>query len=101
MTAVKVHPRDESANLNAANIAMERDDLNAAARYLANAGDSPESVYARGVLAARTGDTDRARALLRAAADRGLDLAAEELANLEAVISAPTVEYLIEPEPAR
>ncbi len=100
MTAVKVHPRDESANLNAANIAMERDDLNAAARYLANAGDSPESVYTRGVLAARTGDTPRARALLRAAADRDLDLAAEELANLEAVISAPTVEYLIEPEPA-
>lgn len=101
MTAVKVHPRDESANLNAANISMERDDLNAAARYLAAAGDSPESVYARGVLAARTGDADRARALFQAAADRGLDIAAEELARLDAILSAPTVEYLIEPEAAR
>ncbi len=98
MTAVKVHPRDEAANLNAANISMERGDLNAAAAYLANAGDTPESVYARGVLAARTGDNLRARDLMRAAADRGLDIAAEELAKLEALINAPTVEYLIEPE---
>lgn len=77
---------------------MERGDLNAAAAYLANAGDTPESVYARGVLAARTGDNLRARDLMRAAADRGLDIAAEELAKLEALINAPTVEYLIEPE---
>ena len=98
MTAVKIHPRDEAANLNAANISMERGDLNAAAAYLANAGDTPESVYARGVLAARTGDNLRARDLMRAAADRGLDIAAEELAKLEALINAPTVEYLIEPE---
>ncbi|MDE7142169.1 MAG: DUF3868 domain-containing protein, partial [Muribaculaceae bacterium] len=101
MTAVKVHPRDEAANLNAANITMERGDLNAAAAYLANAGDTPESVYARGVLAALTGDNARARALLQAASERGLDIAAEELANLDTLLSAPTVEYLIEPEGKR
>jgi len=98
MTAVRMHPRDEAANLNAANISMERGDLNAAAGYLAHAGDTPEAIYTRGVLAARSGDLDRAASLLGAASNLGLDIAAAELGNLSRLRSAPTVTYLITPK---
>ena len=98
MTAVRMHPRDEAANLNAANISMERGDLNAAAGYLAHAGDTPEAIYTRGVLAARSGDLDRAASLLGAASNLGLDIAVVELGNLSRLRSAPTVTYLITPK---
>ena len=60
--AVRMYPEDETANLNAAVIALHRDDLQAAARYLAKAGSSAEAKNLRGVLAAKQGN-------LRAAAD--------------------------------
>ena len=49
-TAVRLYPGDETANLNAANAAMQRGDLEKAARYLEKAGESAEAVYARSVL---------------------------------------------------
>ena len=55
-TAVRMYPDDETANLNAAVIALNRNDLQAAARYLAKAGSSPQALNARGVLAVRQGD---------------------------------------------
>ena len=54
-TAVRMYPDDETANLNAAVIALRKDDLAAAGRYLAKAGDSAEAQNARGVLAAKQG----------------------------------------------
>ena len=60
-TAVRMYPNDETANLNAAYSAMSRNDLAAAEKYLAKAGDTPEAVYARGKLAAMQGDFDAAR----------------------------------------
>ena len=60
--AVRMYPEDETANLNAAVIALHRDDLQAAARYLAKAGSSAEAKNLCGVLAAKQGN-------LRAAAD--------------------------------
>ena len=50
--AVLVYPFNETANLNAANAAMGIGELEKAERYLTKAGDTPEAVYARGVLAA-------------------------------------------------
>lgn len=53
--AVRIYPDDETANLNAAVIALRKDDLTAAARYLEKAGQSAEAQNARGVLAAKQG----------------------------------------------
>ena len=50
-TAVRMFPNDETANLNAANVAMARGDLARAERYLSKAGNSSEAVYARRILA--------------------------------------------------
>ena len=47
-TAVRMYPDDETANLNAANSAMQRKDFESAKRYLFKAGDSSQAVYARG-----------------------------------------------------
>ena len=55
-TAVRLYPDDETANLNAAVIALRRDNLEAASRYLTKAGQSAEAQNARGVLAAKQGD---------------------------------------------
>lgn len=60
-TAVRMYPADETANLNAANAAMRRGNLDGAEHYLAKAGESPEAVYARGALAIRRQDYDKAR----------------------------------------
>lgn len=55
-TAVRLYPDDETANLNAAVIALRKDNLEVASRYLTKAGQSAEAQNARGVLAAKQGD---------------------------------------------
>lgn len=67
-TAATVYPDSEIANLNAANIAMQRGDLDSAARYLAKAGDTPQAIYARGNLEALRGNYDAAATLFQQAA---------------------------------
>lgn len=59
-TAARMYPQDEVANLNAANAAMQQGALDNAAAYLAKAGDSPDAIYARGVLAALSGQYRKA-----------------------------------------
>ena len=85
-TAVRMYPGSETANLNAANAAMQRGDLRGAERYLSKAGDSAEAVYARGVLAALQEDYARAAELVRAAAAKGLDDAQNILEHLSEVM---------------
>ena len=75
-------PNDETANLNAANAAIRRDDFAMARKYLAKAGDSPEAVYARGALAVREKDYDTARRYLGKAKEMGLEKAARTLEEL-------------------
>ncbi len=82
-TAVRIYPDDEQANLNAANAAMRRGDNEAAARYLAKAGDSPEAVYARGALAVRMKDFETARRYLGEAKTLGVEQAAATLEELD------------------
>ena len=64
-TAVRMYPNDATANLNAAVIALEKNDLAAAKRYLEKAGDSPEAQNARAVIAIRENRLDDAEQLLR------------------------------------
>lgn len=81
-TAVRMYPDDETANLNAANTALQRRDLPTASRYLAKSGDSPEATYARGMLAYLAGDIQKARSLWQSALKESVKQAEEALKQL-------------------
>lgn len=85
-TAVRMYPTDPIANHNAATSAMEKGDYQLAAQYLKNAGDSPQAVYCRGVLAALEKDYDLARALLHKAADQGVPQATDALEQIDRML---------------
>lgn len=83
--AVRMFPNDEAANLNAANTAMGGGDLKSAERYLAKAGDMPETVYARGLHAAMSEDYGTARRLFSEARERGVEGAEAMLKRIEEI----------------
>ena len=80
--AVRMYPDDETANLNAANTAMSHRNLKKAGNYLAKAGNSPETVYARGVHAALSGEYARAATFFEEALRKGVEKAGEALSQL-------------------
>lgn len=84
-TAVRMYPDDEVTNLNAANTAMRKGDLPAAARYLQKAGNSPQAIYARGVYAMLTEDYAKARTLMEDAQAQGVAEAGSVLEQLERI----------------
>lgn len=81
--AAVMFPDNETANINAANVAMMSGDYSKAEKRLAKAGNSPQAIYAQGVLAAHTGKTDKAQALLQEAQRLGIAEATEALKQLE------------------
>ena len=80
--AVKMYPNDCTANLNAANAAMEEGNLTAAERYLSKAGDSPQADYARGVWYAMSEDYMKAKDYFSLTSE-SIPQAAEALAVIE------------------
>ncbi len=58
--AAELFPTDPLANINAANVAMNREDLDTAEKLLYRAGDGPEALYALGMLYAKKKDYDKA-----------------------------------------
>lgn len=84
--AVRMYPNDQVANLNAANSAMHKRDLESAKDYLKRAGNSPEAVYARAAYAALIEDYDTARKLYKQAEASGVAQATTALAELEVFI---------------
>lgn len=88
-TAVATHPDDAICNLNAANTAMARGDLDTARRNLDRAGQSAEAEYARGVLAALNADYTGALAYFRHASSLGYAPAAAALTQIEQLVSNP------------
>lgn len=82
-TAVRMFPDDETANLNAANAAIRRDDFATARKYLDKAGSSAEAFYARGALAVREGDFVTARKYLDKAKALGMEQATITLDELD------------------
>ncbi len=64
-TAARMYPNDPVANVNAANAALRRNELETAEKYLDRAGDSPEAQYARAALAYTKGEYDKAEQLLQ------------------------------------
>lgn len=87
-TAVRMYPDDETANLNAANSAMQRKDLESAKRYLSKTGDSPQAVYARGAYAFLVEDYDSARRLLNDAKAMGVEQAEIILIEIDKIEKA-------------
>lgn len=70
-TAVRMYPDNPTANINAACTRMELGDLEGAKIYLDKAGNSPEALHAKGVLAMLEGKNEEARQLLQKAKDAG------------------------------
>ena len=85
-TAALMFPTDEAANLNAASAALAIGDLRHAERYLAKAGNGPEALYTRSVLATMEGDFATARDYLNRALAAGYTAPAGELESLREVI---------------
>lgn len=81
-TMVRLYPADEVANLNAANVAMQRKDLVSAKKYLQKAGESAQAVYARGVCAGLEGDYQSARTWLEQAKAQGVKEAEDALQQI-------------------
>ncbi|MCD8385267.1 MAG: DUF3868 domain-containing protein [Bacteroidales bacterium] len=81
--AVRLHPTDTSANLNAGCMRLEHDDYQRAKPYLDRAGTTAEAVNARGVVAYLEGDLTEARACWELASRMGLPEATRNLAELE------------------
>ena len=81
--AVRMFPEDPAANLNAANIAIADGVYDKAEVYLDKAGELPETIHARGVLAMLRGEYGRARELLEQAQALGVEEAAHNLGELE------------------
>lgn len=79
MTAVKMYPSDPVANLNAANVSMERGDYKTAKSYLKKAGDEPETVYTWGLYYMGVGDYEEAEGYLKSARRDGVTQANEML----------------------
>lgn len=86
-TAAHLYPNDPVANLNAANAAMAGKDIAKAEKLLAKAGDSPEAIHARGVLATIKGDYQQATQLLQQANSLGI-AQSQELLNYISAASA-------------
>lgn len=83
--AARLYPDNETANLNAANSAMNRRQYVEAERYLHRAGDSAQADYARGILAMANGNFDEAERLLTTALNAGITEAQHGLKEIERV----------------
>lgn len=81
--AVAMFPNDETANVNAAYVALDGGDLGRAERYLKRAGNTPQAENARGALEVLRGNFDKARPHFQKAADAGLQEAVENLRVLK------------------
>lgn len=84
-TAVSVFPKDQAANLNAANIAMIEGRMKDAGAHLDKAGETFEAQFARGIYNAHMGDYERAVSYLQPLAGE-MPEAAEMVAHISEII---------------
>lgn len=82
--AARLYPDDAVSNLNAGLAAIVSSNYILAADYLSKAGNSPEAMNARGILAYYTNEIDKARKFFSDAAARGLQAAAQ---NAQSIIN--------------
>lgn len=84
--AALLYPDSEVANLNAANIALQEGNLEKAANLLAKAGETPEAIYANGILNALQGNYAAAREYFARAARLKISDAPEALRQIEEIL---------------
>lgn len=84
-TAVRMYPDSEVANLNAATVALKKNDLEAAGRYLQKAGNSAQAAYGRGALAFLKADYNTALQQMQQAANGGVKEAAKVIEEINKV----------------
>ena len=82
-TAVRLYPNDPLANINAANIAMSRNDVALAESHLLRAGDSGEANYARGMLYAKKKDYEKALEYLAKSSDPKAPAAIKKITDIQ------------------
>ena len=97
-TAAKVYPDDPVANLNAANIAMQRGEYDLAQSRLLKTGHTPEAEFARGVLAACRGDYRSALELFETAKAGGIEAAGRYIDSVNAIRNHYPVKVTVEME---
>lgn len=93
LKAAAQYPGDTEAAINAANIYLSHNDLQAAEPFVARCGQTPQALYTRANLAARQGDLQQAISLLRVASERGLPEATAALPAIQALIDRDPVTY--------
>lgn len=94
LCASEIYPFDEEASINAANILIKRGELERASKKLVNAGDSGKAYLSRGILAALSGDNNRAEIFLSRAAELGEAQAPILLERLRQDKERETISYL-------
>ena len=93
LKAAAQYPSDEEAAINAANILMAHGKLGDAKPFVDRCGQSPQALYTRANLAARTGDLRRALALLEVASAKGLKEAKAAIPGIKELIERNPVTY--------
>lgn len=81
--AVTMYPEDETANLNAAYVALDGGELDRAERFLKRAGQTPQAENARGALEVQRGRFAEALPHFQKADQAGLPEAKENLKELQ------------------
>lgn len=84
--AVRMFPDDAVANLNAANVAIMKKQWKDAEKYLNKTKETPESLNARGIFQALTGNSNSALEYFQKAANGGLQVANDNLKKLQEII---------------
>ncbi|MDE6300998.1 MAG: DUF3868 domain-containing protein [Muribaculaceae bacterium] len=79
LTAARIYPDSDVANLNAAFSAISQNELNSARMFLGRVAPSAETAYAWGIIYAKEGDYDKALEMLRQARDGGAENADETI----------------------
>ncbi|MDE6267186.1 MAG: DUF3868 domain-containing protein [Muribaculaceae bacterium] len=75
LTAARLFPNDDIANMNAAYSAINQGELNSARLFLSRIEPSPQTAYAWGVLYAKEGNYAEALEMLKQAKDGGVEMA--------------------------
>ncbi len=96
--AVEVYPDDPMLNLNAANIELQRGNLDRAQSHLLKAGNTPQAHYARGILAVRRADYPEAIRRFTAARDAGMEGCDAIIGRVKEIRDYFPVTYFITPE---
>ena len=99
-TAARMYPNDETANLNAATAAIQRQDFVSAQKYLKKSGNSDEAKFTKAVYEALKGDKEEALKIFKTLAKSAKSVnlrekAAAQADSLEASMQKATNKFTL------